>query len=240
MDEEKNNLSDQKQNEWKEQLKKLQESSKESLSLNKELHKLLLGLATGTLVFSVTFIDKLAPQMLYKNILAMGWFSLLVSVLASVAFISLAFSQFILLRNIPSYEYLFEIRKKIKHRVKERAQKELSWDEATAEKFGGMFLKKNFWDFVHKKGFFSGEKTSVELIEKEKGLAKVMAKFISGLEKVIGKDEIEGLDFQVKQANKLIREIMVWAKVITILGYVSQGAFFVGVLFIAVFGFLNF
>ena len=48
---------------------------------SKDYYKFIIGLATGTLVFSSTFTKELLPSPEYKLLLAVGWFGLLVCVL---------------------------------------------------------------------------------------------------------------------------------------------------------------
>lgn len=215
------------------------EKWKESVNLNKELHKLVLGLATGTLVFSVTFIDKLAPQMLYKYLLAIGWGSLLVSILASVAFISLLFRHFIFYKSfLLTFQDFLTLRERIKNMLKKKFQEESSWSEDFAKEFVDSLMNKKFVQHVAKEGLFCKDRP--DLIEKEKTFARIWFIFLSELETINGKDEVEGAEIRLIEFLKSIRQMVMGEKVITILGYVSQGAFFVGIFFIAIFGFLNF
>jgi hypothetical protein len=61
-----------------------QEGQRLRLSQQREDLRFGIGLATGALIFSVTFIDKLAPIPHYKWLLFSGWVALLVSILAGI------------------------------------------------------------------------------------------------------------------------------------------------------------
>jgi len=73
--EEKNGLQ-----EFNEALDTLRESSQK----NKDYYKFIIGLATGTLIFSVTFLKEFVQFPEYKFILIIGWFCMLVSIITGV------------------------------------------------------------------------------------------------------------------------------------------------------------
>ena len=65
-------------------------------SIEHEYHKLLTGLATGSLVLSIAFVKDIAPNPQWKGVLCAAWIVLFVSVLSSVLrahFLLLFFSQ---------------------------------------------------------------------------------------------------------------------------------------------------
>jgi len=60
------------------------ETLKEESVKSKEYYKFIIGLATGTLVFSVTFLKGVIDSPEYKIILIAGWVCLLISIVAGV------------------------------------------------------------------------------------------------------------------------------------------------------------
>ncbi len=58
----------------------------------KEQTKYILSLATGTLIFSITFIEKIVPYPIHKWLIVSGWVSLLFSIISGVLSISLFYS----------------------------------------------------------------------------------------------------------------------------------------------------
>ncbi len=60
------------------------ESQDQSYRQQREDLRFIIGLATGALVFSVTFVEKIAPVPKYKALLVAGWGALLVSILVGI------------------------------------------------------------------------------------------------------------------------------------------------------------
>ena len=221
---------------WKDEyreetIKEHNEITKESLALTKELQKLILGLATGTLVFSVTFVDKLEAELFQKWILASGWASLLISILAGVAFISVLLRQYIFNRELPLEIYGLDFPRKMKNRTKEFIKKEFSFDENEAEKMADLFSRKEVWESISKEGEFKSHSL--------RKAAGVMAKLFSLLDKIYKEKGDGDPPFPTKMIKKIISHLTIWNKVAAILAYVSQAAFFVGIVLIALFAFLN-
>ncbi|MFH1934456.1 MAG: hypothetical protein ABIN18_23145 [Pseudomonadota bacterium] len=217
---------------------------KESLDLTKELQKLILGLATATLVFSVTFVDKLAPELFQKWILVTGWASLLISILAGVAFISVLLRQHIFIRQLPLETYTLDVLRNFKNQFKEAIKKhliftnELSLDENKAEKMAELFSQKEVWEFFSKKGKFKSH-VSTKDVKALRRIAGIMAILVSLVDKIYEEKGDGDPLFPTKMAKKLISQLTIWNKVAAIVGYVSQAAFFVGIVLIALFAFLN-
>jgi hypothetical protein len=64
------------------------EKWKESLPIQKEHLKFIIGLSTGTLVFSITFFDKNTYALEYQWIAIIGWVFLLVTVVTGVSMLN--------------------------------------------------------------------------------------------------------------------------------------------------------
>lgn len=60
------------------------EELKESSARSKDYCKFVIGLSTGTLVFSVTFIDKFGLLPPYKPIILIAWCCLIISIVTGV------------------------------------------------------------------------------------------------------------------------------------------------------------
>lgn len=232
--------SDERKDEYREETtKEHNEIIKESLALTKELQKLILGLATGTLVFSVTFVDRLEAELFQKWILASGWASLLISILAGVAFISVFFRQHIFIRQLPMETYALDQVRKVKNKIKETFEKELTLDENEAEKLGDLFSRKEVWESISKGRSNIKSHLTAKDVESFRKVAGIMAKLLSLIDK-FSKEKGDGdPSFPTKMIKKLIRHATIWYKVAAILAYVSQTAFFVGIVLIALFAFLN-
>jgi len=65
-------------------LERFLDDLKESSVKSKEYYKFIIGLSTGTLVFSITFLKEFVTFPEYKFILIIGWFCLLTSIIAGV------------------------------------------------------------------------------------------------------------------------------------------------------------
>lgn len=63
---------------------KVLDSIKESTSRSKDYYKFVIGLSTGALVFSVTFIEKFTLLQAYKPIILIGWVCLIISIISGV------------------------------------------------------------------------------------------------------------------------------------------------------------
>jgi hypothetical protein len=57
---------------------------KERYLRSKDYYKFIIGLSTGALVFSITFIEKYGAETNCKSLMLMGWVCLIVSILAGV------------------------------------------------------------------------------------------------------------------------------------------------------------
>ena len=212
------------------QYEALLEVVKESINLNKELLKLVLGLATGTLVFSVTFVDKLGPELNHKWILGIGWGCLLASILAGVTFISLAFKRYTFIKSYPELEKVIDGVAGSKNVLKEALKKVTNWNEDQAKLAAEMYFKPEHWK----------KRAKSDNNEEDKKTSKIMYKLVSILERFTRKHVGAKSDFSLKLITALIRQISIWENVSIALGYVTQWAFFSGIVLIALFAYLNF
>ena len=65
-------------------VRKALDNLKESTLRSKDHYKFMIGLSTGTLLFSVTFIDKFSLLPTYKPLIVIGWMCLIVSIITGV------------------------------------------------------------------------------------------------------------------------------------------------------------
>jgi hypothetical protein len=65
-------------------LPRILDTLKENTSRRKEYYKFVIGLSTGTLVFSVTFVEKFSLLQAFKPIIVIGWVCLIISIIAGV------------------------------------------------------------------------------------------------------------------------------------------------------------
>ena len=64
--------------------KKILDNLKEGTLRSKDYYKFVIGLSTGTLLVSVTFIDKFSLLPTYKSLIVIGWMCLIISVITGV------------------------------------------------------------------------------------------------------------------------------------------------------------
>jgi len=77
------------QNGFKE-LDEVLDNLKDSSAKSKDYYKFIIGLATGTLIFSLTFLKEFATFPEYKLILIIGWLCLFASIIAGVLVLPMA------------------------------------------------------------------------------------------------------------------------------------------------------
>jgi hypothetical protein len=65
-------------------LQRILDTMKEYTLRRKEYYKFVIGLSTGTLVFSVTFVEKFSLLQVYKPIILIGWVCLVISIITGV------------------------------------------------------------------------------------------------------------------------------------------------------------
>ncbi len=65
-------------------LRNVLDNFKESTLRSKEYYKFIIGLSTGTLLISVTFIDKFSLLPAYKPLIVIGWICLIISIISGV------------------------------------------------------------------------------------------------------------------------------------------------------------
>lgn len=65
-------------------LTKIIDTMKEGSLRSKDYYKFVIGLSTGALVFSVTFVEKFSSAPVYKALIVIGWVCLIISVITGV------------------------------------------------------------------------------------------------------------------------------------------------------------
>jgi len=65
-------------------LTKILDNLKERTLRNKDYYKFVIGLSTGALLISVTFIDKFSLLPAYKPLTVIGWICLIISIITGV------------------------------------------------------------------------------------------------------------------------------------------------------------
>jgi hypothetical protein len=65
-------------------LTKILENLKERTLRSKDYYKFVIGLSTGALIFSVTFVEKFSLAPVYKPIIVIGWVCLVISIVTGV------------------------------------------------------------------------------------------------------------------------------------------------------------
>jgi len=208
---------------------------------SKEYSKFVIGLATGTLILSVTFLKGLVISPEYKFILIIGWFCLLVSIITGVLLLPKTdelHARIQSLKNlITSPEMMVPIVKKElqKHILKSWAKKIIDPVVKDNEK-----EKEKLYQFVDNlslKGLKKYYEALVLLNVKDPKLISFLKEFLEGMFKLLSLSKMVELhanpSFVFKSIWKIILQ-MIW------LDRLMKYAFFVGIFAISFFSIINF
>ena len=208
---------------------------KDSSPQSKEYCKFLIGLSTGTLMFSVTFLKQLAPFPQYKFLLAIGWLCLLASIVAGVLLLPKPDQLQTTIQNLkfvfgsPQIAAAFYQEEFHQFCLKEwikRSIRTVKADEKMKEE-----LIQKVDDFATKDlEKFSEVLTSSEVKDSEREYFKEVLKFLSLSKKI---QNVANPTALIRKYRKIILQT-IWFNIVLIYG------FFVGVFAISLFSIINF
>ena len=213
---------------------------KESTAKSKDYHKFIIGLSTGTLIFSVTFIKEFIMFPEFKLILVAGWVGLLISIITGVLILPLGDeleSQIRLLKT------LFQSKEKIgpitKKELKEHYMKlflksyigPLPENEEKAKEINEFLNRLSFdkMKIMFEKIALSGLTDPLKL-KQLKEILKELVKFLS----------IAKLEERYSNLPYVLKRIRISIYKLIILGKLVKYAFFFGIVAISIFSIINF
>jgi hypothetical protein len=208
---------------------------------SKEYSKFVIGLATGTLVFSVTFLKGLVIFPEYKFILIIGWFCLLASIIAGVLLLPKTDE---LHAYIQSLKNLLKSPETIVPIVKKELQEHFlkSWTKNIIDPVvkDDENKKKELYQFVDNLSLQESKKylEALHLLNvKDPQIISFLKEFLEGMFKLLSLSKMVELranpSFVLKSIKKIILQ-RIW------FDRLMKYAFFVGILAISVFSIINF
>ena len=219
------------------QLKELQEGFRES----KEDLRFTIGLATGTFMFSVAFIDQIASNPGFRWLLVLGWLALLISIITSLE-IFRRFQSFIMsAKSIPKLGEVFEESMAAEKDILIRVLATLF---AGKEEEGGQTVDELRDEFQKK---FKGEKKVEEVYKFAIKRLSEEGSRLEGPEAELFKLPVEVLKlgktlrifYKAATPSKVFKSFRKEILVIHYLTPVPIYSFYAGVLFIALFAIFN-
>jgi len=222
-------------------LDELLDNLKDLSPKSKEYSKFVIGLATGTLVFSVTFLKGLVTFPEYKFILIIGWFCLLASIIAGVLLLPKTDE---LHAHVRSLKNLFRSPETIGPIIKKELQEHYlkSWIKSIIDPVVKDDEKKKeelyqFVDNLSPKGLKKYLEGLQLLKVKDPKIISFLKEFLEEIFKLLSLSKmIESYtnpSFVFKSFRKIILQ-MIW------LDRLMKYAFFVGIFAISVFSIINF